>query len=87
LSSSSAPCTSKSDEAIKEGKDQLPQPVAWEGCMSKEVCCVAHDHITDHHKGQLQGRIQKKSKHSIVMMNINSIIEIMKIFCIKQNNT
>jgi hypothetical protein len=42
------------DEAMEEGTVDLPQLVVWEGCMSEEVCCLAHDEITDHHQVQRQ---------------------------------
>ena len=42
------------EEAMEEGTVDLPQPVAWEGCMSEEVCCLAHVEVTDHHQVQLQ---------------------------------
>jgi hypothetical protein len=32
----------------------LPQSVAWGGCMNEEVCCLAHVEITDHHQVQLE---------------------------------
>ena len=53
------------EEAMEEGTVDLPQPVAWEGCMSEEVCCLAHVEVTDHHQAQLQRWIKiiiKKEK-------------------------
>ena len=32
---------------MEEGTVDLPQPVAWEGCMSEELRCLAHVEVTE----------------------------------------